>query len=171
VGRRAFSLIELALVLVILALVAGTVAVGVRGTLARVTLEDCLDEIEAFDRTTRRLATEQDEALRLVVDLARGRLRRTDADGRDDRGEALHVPDGWRLAEVRLLGRRVTSGTVAVSVSARGLGPTYALRLEGAEGRGRWIAVAGLTGQTWEPEDGDAVQQVFETIGRRRDAR
>jgi len=171
VGRPAFSLIELALVLVILALVAGTLAVGVRGTLARVTLEDCVDEIEAFDRTTRRLATEQDEALRLVVDLARGRLRRTDADGRDDRGEALHVPDGWRIAEVRLVGRRVTSGTVAVSVSARGLGPTYALRLEGVEGRGHWIAVAGLTGQTWEPEDGDAVQQVFETIGRRGDAR
>jgi prepilin-type N-terminal cleavage/methylation domain-containing protein len=171
VGRRAFSLVELALVLVILALAAGTVAVGVRGTLARVTLADCLDEIEVFDRTTRRLATEQGEALRLVVDLARGRLRRTGADGREERGVAYRLPDGWRIAEVRLVGRRVTTGTVAVSVSARGLGPTYALRLGGAEGRGCWIAVAGLTGQTWEPEDEDAVQQVFETIGRRGDAR
>jgi len=158
------------LVLVILALTAGAVAVGVRGTLARVTLEDCVDEVEAFDRTTRCLATEHGEALRLVVDLARGRLRRTDADGRDERGEVLRMPARWRIAEVRLPGRRVTSGTVAVSVSARGLAPTYAVRLEGPGGRGRWIFVAGLTGQVWEPENTDAVQQVFETVGGRGDA-
>lgn len=169
--RRGFSLIELALVLAIVAVAAGMVALGARGTLGQLGMETCVDGVTAFDRATRRLATEHDRPLRLVVDLAANRLRRTDAEGRRGLGEPLRMANGYRVAEVRLPGRRMTSGTVAVSVSARGVTPSYAVRLNGPGGRRRWVAVAGLTGQVWEPEDGDAVQTVFEAVGARRDAR
>ena len=162
--HRAFSLVEVALVVLILAILAGAMTLGVRGPLGRVGMRGLVDEIKTFDHLTRTYAREHDRPLRLVADLAGGRLRRTSEDGRDAFGEALKMPAGHRIAEVRLAGRRVTSGTVALSVSARGLSPTYALRVKGPGGREQWLLVAGLTGQVTEREDEREIEQILEAL-------
>jgi len=169
--HKGFSLVEVALVLLILAILAGAVTLGVRGTLGRVGMRGLVDEIKMFDHLTRTFARQHDRPLRLVADLAAGRLRKTSADGRDEFGEVLKIPAGHRIAEVRLAGRRVTSGTVAVSVSARGLSPTYALRVEGPGGRRQWLLVTGLSGQVTEAENERDLGNAFQAFEARDNTR
>jgi prepilin-type N-terminal cleavage/methylation domain-containing protein len=147
VNRRAFSLVELTVVLLILAIMAGAVAVSARGPLRKVGIERTVDEIIAFDRLTRQYARQQDRAIRLLVDLSAGELRRTDEEGRGELGEPLRLASGYSVARLRLAGQDIASGQVAISCSALGLTPTYAVLLEGAGGRRQWVLVAGLSGQ------------------------
>ena len=163
--RPGFSLIELTMVLVIVAIVSAAVVLNVREPLRRTGMQACLDEIATFDRLTRTLAREHDRPLRLVVDLSEGRLRRTDEAGREEQGEALRLPSGHRIAELRLAGQTIDSGAATVSCSARGLTPTYAVRVEGPGGWRRWVLVAGLSGQTWEPDDGKPLADILEALG------
>lgn len=50
---------------------------------------------------------------------------------------------------------------MTISCSWLGLTPTYGLLLEGPAGRRQWILVAGLTGETLEPETEDDVRAVL----------
>lgn len=169
--ERGFSLVELAMVLLILAIASAAIALSVRPPLARVGLRGCLDGMAAFDRLTRTFAQEHDRPLRLVLDLAAGRLRRTGEDGREDLGEALRLPAGHRIREVRLADRAVASGNVALSVSARGLTPSYAALVEGPGERRQWVLVAGLTGQVTETTDEGTVRGALEALEARHHAR
>ncbi len=169
--HRAFSLVEVALVLLILAILAAAVTLEVRAPLARIGMRAVLDEIAAFDRLTRVFAREHDRPVRLVVALAAGRIRRTDEGGRDPLGEALKLPSGYRIAGLRLAGRRINSGSVAVSCSARGLTPTYAVRVDGPGGRRQWILVAGLSGQITELDNETEVEDILLALEARRHAR
>lgn len=170
--RRAFSLVEVAMVLLVLALVAGAVTLRVRPILLRMDMRACLDEAAEFDRMSRAIAREHGRPVLLVFDLAEGRVRRTGEDGRERLGEPLDLPPGRRLAEVRLAGRPVRSGCASVSISAAGLGPTYALAIEGRDGTDRrWLLMAGLTGQVVEAADGKEVDDAFAAIKARNDAR
>lgn len=169
--RRGFSLIEIVLVLLVLALVAGAVTLRVRPILARMDARACLDEMAGFDRLSRAFAREQGRPVLLLFDLAEGRVRRTSEDGREALGQALDLGPGWRLAEIRLVGRSYRSGRVSVSISGRGLGPTYAVALEGAGGERRRFLVAGLTGQVMEAETDKEVDDAFRALEARDHAR
>lgn len=169
--RRAFSLVELAAVLVILAITAAAMTLHVRTPLRRLGLRGCLDAVTDFDRLARVTAREQDRPLRLVVELAEGRLRRTDVDGREDLGPPLVLPEGYRLAAVRLGARALRSGVVTLSCSRRGLGSTYALQIEGPDDETRWLVFAGLTGRPMETDAAAEVEAVFGAIGAGDNAR
>jgi prepilin-type N-terminal cleavage/methylation domain-containing protein len=170
VCRRAFSLVELTVVLVILAVVAGAVAVSVRGPIRRVGIERAADELVAFDRLTRVYARQNDRPLRLVVDLAAGELRRTSEDGRDVLGEPLRFAPGYRPARLRLAGEDVSSGLVTLSCTPPGFTPTYAVLLEGPGGRRRWVFFAGLTGQVVGAGNDEEVEQAIALLQMRRHA-
>jgi len=151
--RLGFTLLELALVLAIVAAVAAAVTLGARAPLGSIGMREAVRTVTAFDGLTRTFAREHDRPLRLVLDLAAGRLRRTGVEGREQLGAPARLRSGCRIEEVRLPGHRVGSGTVGLSVSAWGFSPTYALRLAGPGGRGRWVLVAGLSGQITETDD------------------
>jgi prepilin-type N-terminal cleavage/methylation domain-containing protein len=168
--RRAFSLIEVTLVVLILAITAGAVALGVRSPIHRLGLDQCVDEIVAFDRLTRVYAREQDRPVRLMVDLDGGQFRRTDERAVEELGQALVLPSGYRVARLLLLDRTIGSGGVALSYSALGLAPTYAILVEGPGGRRRWMLVAGLTGQVRECGDEEEVSNILAAVDARHHA-
>lgn len=165
--RRAFSLIEVTLVILILAITAGAVALGIRSPIHRMGLAQCVDEIALFDRLTRTYAREQDRPVRLMVDLDGGRLRRTDEQAVQELGQALVLPSGYRLARLLVADRTIGSGGASLTVSALGLGPTYALLVEGPGSRRQWILVAGLTGQVRECGSDEEVRSILEALDAR----
>jgi prepilin-type N-terminal cleavage/methylation domain-containing protein len=167
VNRRAFSLVELIVVLLVLAIVAGVVAVSARGPLRKVGIERTVDEVVAFDQLTRQFARQQDRALKLLVDLSAGEFKRTDEEGRDVLGEPLRLAPGYRVARLRLAGQDIASGQVAISCSALGLTPTYAVLLEGPGGRRQWVLVAGLSGQIVGTSDDEQVQDILALLEAR----
>jgi prepilin-type N-terminal cleavage/methylation domain-containing protein len=161
---RAFTLTELAVVLLILALLAGAVALRLESPLRRARLEDLAQTIVAFDHLSRVYARQHDRSVRIEVDLAQGRLRRTDTRGQD-LGTALELPDGYRVARLMVRGQDYRTGSVALLCSRLGLTPTYGLLLEGPAGRRQWILLAGLTGETLELETEDDVRAVLAAVG------
>lgn len=164
---RGFSLIEVTMVVLILAIAAAAVALNVRAPMANVGMRGCIDQVVSFDRLTRAYAREQDRAVRLWVDLGAGELRRTDEEGRDQLGQSLRLPRDYRLTDLRVAGRSAGGGSMALACSAQGLTPTYAVLLEGPGGRKQWLLFAGLSGQAWEAKDEREIEGYFEACQAR----
>jgi len=162
--RRGFSLIELALVLLILAMVAGAVTLRVQPIFARMDAEGCLDAVADFDRLSRSFAREQNRSLLLVFDFADGSLRRMSEDGRETLGQTLPLASGWHFAEVRLAGTLIRSGSVSLRLSDQGLGPTYAVSIRNRNGQIRRLLVAGLSGQVMEAATQQEVDDAFKAL-------
>ncbi len=166
----AFTLVELAAVILILGIVAGAVALRLNDPLRRAGIEGVLTEFEGFNHLARTAAREQDRPLRMVFDLDAGAVRRTDERGRSA-GTEIALPDGYHLARLVVAGKESYSGRVSVTCSRQGLTPTYAIQVE-APGKVRtWLLVAGLSGQAMRTSDEDAIRETFEAIQGGRDAR
>ena len=153
--RRAmgFSLIELTVVLLVLAILAAVVAIKLEGPAGQARMTDVADRIAAMDSTVRGIAETRDKPLRLVIDLDEGRLHATD--GRNDVGSPCVLPDRFCIGAVRTRDGERNAGTVDIPVSRLGLTPTYAVRLEGPGGRKQWILVAGLSGERVEIDESE----------------
>ena len=169
--RRGFSLIELTVVLLILALVSASVAVAVREPLHRVGLRGALDDLAEFDHLTRTYAREQDRPVVLVFDLDAGVIRRMDETGRTELGLALRLPADYRIVRLRAGEDDWRSGQTVLAVSALGLTPTYAVLVTGPGPRAQWMALAGLSGQLLEPKNDAEVDNLFKARQMRPDAR
>ena len=168
VARRAFTLIELIAVLVIAGLLAASVTLKLQGPLARAGLGDLVSELQAFDARSRVLARRHDRSVRVEVDLSRGELRRTDAETRAELGAVLKLPPGYAVARFLLAGEDLGTGRATLPVSRQGRSPSYALCLEDAKGRRRWLLAAGLSGEVTvldgEDDDESAAEAVLASL-------
>jgi prepilin-type N-terminal cleavage/methylation domain-containing protein len=167
---RGFSLAELSVVLLILAIAATAVTARYGGRLRGAEFEDVLDEMEAFDALTRTYARRHDRALRVMVHLSGGRIERIDETTDDEVGTRLVLPGTCRIAELRLAGERARLGQAGLHVTSRGIAPTYAMRIDGPNGRRAWLVFAGLTGEVFRSEDEETVHAILEAAEARPDA-
>jgi len=167
---RAFTLIELIAVLLIISLVSAVIIVKVDGPLNTVGMRDAVDQLAGYDRLTRSYCRELDKPAHLVVDLDTGELKRTDADNDELRGESLVVGRNYRISRVLIGEEDVELGSVAVPVSRQGLSPSYALLLEGPGGRRKWLLVSGLTGLLVQIDNDSEVRDALATTRERPDA-
>ncbi len=163
---RAFSMVELAVVLLILSLATAAVVLRVQRPLSRARLRDAIEAIGHYDNTTRAAARSQDRPWLLVIDMAAGRLIRTDPDTGREVSAPLQLPGSTTIEQCRIGDENVRAGEVAIPVSRRGLSVSYAIELE-CRGRRRWLVAAGLTGEWVEMDD---EEQVRETLGAGLDA-
>jgi prepilin-type N-terminal cleavage/methylation domain-containing protein len=168
--HRAFSLIEVMLVVLILGIVAAAVSLNLTGPMHRARASDLAEEIASFDRLTRTYARRHDRPLRLVIDLSEGRIRRMDGSGTETIGAPLELGSSWRIARLLVGNQDVDFGTVSITCSRRGLTPTYAMLLEDRRGPRRWILIAGLTGQPSEMSDEKEIRQTLAAIASRHHA-
>jgi prepilin-type N-terminal cleavage/methylation domain-containing protein len=170
VKARAFSLIELSLVLLIIAIAAAAVTLRVQGPMGHARMRDAVDAIGQFDRTTRQAARAQDRPLWLTVDLAAGTIRRVTDSGREADGAVLSLPDGFAMERLLVRGQETGDSARALTCSRSGLVPTYALLLRGG-GERRWLVVAGLTGELLEVAGEGEARELVAATGPGRYAR
>ena len=168
--RRAFTLVEVAVVILIMGIMAGAVTLRLASPMHRAGLATAVAEIGSFDHLTRTQAREADRPMRLVIDLAEGRLLRTTEEG-DPLGTTFALPSGYRLARLLVADRTIYSGSTSLCCSRLGATPTYAVLVEAPDGQKRWVLVAGLTGQTMESDDEKEVQGILDAARPRGDAR
>jgi prepilin-type N-terminal cleavage/methylation domain-containing protein len=166
--NRGFSLVELTLVLLLLALVAGAVTLRVQGPLRRSRMQDALDQVRGFDRLARHFAAEQDRPIRLVIDLDTQKFWRAEKGKDAPLGSVFELPSGVAVTKVRLGSEELAAGRVELPCSRAGLTPSYALCVSGPKNDLRWLLFSGLTGESSELDNEQSVRDILEKVGPRR---
>jgi prepilin-type N-terminal cleavage/methylation domain-containing protein len=166
---RAFSLIELSVVLVIVAIAAAAVTLNARGRMRHVTLADAVGAFVAYERTTRVAARQQDRPMVLSIDVSGGEVRRVSTDDGRPESVPMTLPGRVSVARVLIRDRRIDYGAAAIRINTHGLSCTYAVLL-GDGTRSQWLVVPGLTGRIVEVGDEDEVLDILAATGPRSDA-
>jgi prepilin-type N-terminal cleavage/methylation domain-containing protein len=168
---KAFTLIEVMVVLLVVSIAAGAVTLCLAGPKRRAELDDVVGGVVQFDLLARQYALRHGKAVQLVFDLDGGKLLRVPGPkAREAEFPQYALPGGCRLAALVLAERKVTRGRAAIWCSDRGLTPTYAVRIDARVGR-RWVVLAGLTGQATEFGDDTEIEQAIALLaGDRADA-
>jgi len=184
VRRDGFTLLEIMLVVVLLALLAGAVTWSLAGQLRRSDRADVISRLEHADAMARVAARRHGPCV-LRIDLDAQSLRRID--DRRGEGRASHtavLPNDFGVKRVvTTTGRRDgtssrrsggaqqhTSGAVDIEYSRSGRSGAYALHVTGVrdDDEGLWLVFAGLTGQVTTLDNEDDVEKLFAllTTGR-----
>lgn len=157
--RSGFTLIELAAVMVLVAILAATVGISLRGRVTKLRLETIANRLENLDRQTRDLARRQRQPMRLRIDTTSGTVEQGFASQtaplkRVRVGEQVDIDQLW-------LPRGRRSGSGDILISAAGQSSTYALRLSSESGQRAWLLVCGLSGQVVRVESDEAIQSLL----------
>lgn len=170
VARRAFTLIELAAVSLIVALLAGAVVWSFSGPIAAARAADALDRVRTFDAVARQATANNHREAVLRFDLYSGSLERYDAGQPAGPVYQARLPQGYRIARFRAADVDLQDGDdrrVSIRCSAEGRTSTYAVQVVGPS-LDRWMVFAGLSGQATEFDRESEVDAVFAALGAER---
>ena len=162
--RIAFSLVELSVVLLILAIAAGAIVLRVSGPMHRAQMNDAVDQVRSFDTLTRQIARQQGRPIQTVFHVGSGRISRTDSTGREGVGSVIELPGDFVISRLAIDGRTLGSGQAAVGFSSQGFSGSYAVRISGPSGQERWLLLAGLSGQPTELGNETEVDAYFAAL-------
>lgn len=144
--RRGYSLFELLVVLVLLALVAVGVLVSVKEPLRRARSQMALDEWKALDNQIRALAQRSNRPVWLVVDSMRHTVERVNTDSQGHQlVQRLPMMGAWTT--VLMSGTTIEMNVVRIPFWPSGQSSTYAVSIPEQRGRSQWLVLAGVTGQ------------------------
>ena len=143
---RAFTLIEMMLAVLLMALLAGAVALGFSQPLKSSRTVDAIELVRSFDNMGRQAATTSGSNVRLVFDLAQNILVQRDGADLAQFRTRVSLPPGCRIDAIRIDEHLVSSGEAIVDISPHGWSRTYAMHLL-SPGQDRWLVFAGMTGQ------------------------
>jgi len=176
--RRAFSLLELMIVLVLISVMAGAVVLSFRGSLHNAKLATALSAIQSLDQRMRYAAIEQKRMSMLILDLREGRLQSAGrASGQSsgkaagltpgEGGEKLKLPPGVQISKVYVSTREVQSRRLSLPYYPNGSSVGWAVEVSTGDTK-KWVLFAGRSGQVYWAKDEDEVSKIFEMLFRRR---
>lgn len=165
-----FTLLELAVVLVLLALLAGVATMRLALPYRQARLGDVVQRIRVMDEQVRFRAARCDQAVWLVCDFDSNAIC-AEVSG-DERVAHLRcvLPRAIALGRVRLVGRIHDGGRMTIPVAADGQTASYAVRLDVGQRPGPWLFFAGISGQMTVLESETDVDELFAFPEGRADA-
>lgn len=169
-----FTLYELLAVMVLMAILAGTVGISVRGHVSNAQLEAFLDRLETFDGRARAEARRLHQPVTLAFDSDEQRASRTQGGFAGAATErTCAVPRGVEIAQMKTTSQVSARGSLRIALSPLGQTDTYALRLEASSGRSVWLVVLGASGQCLRFDKENDVEEIFalQRGAKRDDAR
>ena len=172
VRRGGFSLIEMTVVLLILAISAAAVTLRIQGPLHNAQMSDVVERVAEFDLLTRTFARENDQPVWVCVNLDKNQLQRSrkEQDTYKECGSAMTLPDGFSISRLMLRDNDYEHGSVMIRFSRLGLGPSYVLRLIGPSDREQWILVTGVGGQLVQITNEEEARNILDATKNRSDA-
>lgn len=157
-----FTLYELVAVMVIMAIIAGTVAISVRGHVSNAQLEAFIERLETFDARGRAEARRLNQSIALAFDSSDQRISQLHEDvAYASPKRSYTVPRGVEIAQIKTARQESDRGVLQIAVSPLGQTDTYALRLEASSGRSVWLVVLGASGQCLRFEKENDVEEIF----------
>ncbi len=168
---RAFTLVELLAVLLLMALLATAVTLSLKGVLRDAELRNAASQLIQFDRLAREQARRSNRPSQLHFEPQARRVRSVDVRTQKAQGRELQLPAGVSIEQVRTAWQARDDIDVVVPCSARGQTGSYAVLLRGAGQRRLWLVVTGLSGTTETERDDHTVNQTFALLANGHDAR
>ena len=163
-SRRAFTLIETMLAVLIMALLASAAALSLSGPVRKARAKEAVEVVIAADRSARQEAHDSGRTVRLVFDPSTAAISR--AEGATTQFRST-LPRSFKISDV-IVGRRAFRETGAeVGFSGAGFSASYAIHLTGPGADG-WVVFAGLTGQASVVSDEQAVRNAIDNTPSRR---
>jgi prepilin-type N-terminal cleavage/methylation domain-containing protein len=178
---RAFTLIEVMIVVLLMGLIAGATAWSLAETARHKTRENAVGLIAQADHMARTIARRMPQPCALRFDLDQQHIVRVQA-RRGGPTQSHRVSLGAsqrfdRLVRVAPPGARqqragvqwLEAGAAEIAYSTRGRSESFALRLAGPDDREpSWLIVCGLTGQVTFDHDHEDVQETFALLASGR---
>lgn len=146
INQSGFTLIEMMLAVMLMALLAGAVAMGFSQPLKSSRTVDAIEVVRSFDNMARQSAVASGSNARLVFDVAQNSLMLRDGAELTQLRSRISLPQGCRIDAVRIDEHLVSSSEAILDISPHGWSKTYAVHLL-CPGSDRWLVFAGMTGQ------------------------
>jgi prepilin-type N-terminal cleavage/methylation domain-containing protein len=163
---RGFTMIEVVVAVVIMALLASAAALSFTQPLRIAREHDAIETLRSFDESARQIAIRLGHPVHCSFDLSHSML------SREENG-AVHyqvrLPHDCRLRQVRTAGRRVSEGDARIVYSDRGVSRTYAIRVSGP-GFDRWLLVPGFGGECTLIQNKGQLDGIFATTATRNES-
>lgn len=166
-NHRAFTLLEIMLMLGIMALVVGTATFQFRQPYRRVRFESVAEVLAEVDRQVRSRARAANAAGLLEIDLERQKLAFQFPGGLAASLPDYLLPSGFTLTSLRTSVGEQRGGRTTIVIRPDGVSISYAVLLETVE-QARWIVVLGGTGQVLFLENANEVQTLFNSLREER---
>lgn len=143
--RKAFTLIELVVVMVLLALLASLTVYSLGGTMDRYRVSRAIETVELFDARARRAARTTRRGVNVTIDRKSRELLIDPIDPQQENA-SFQLPSKVEIEEVRFAGSKRSQKQSDFSISGQGRSTTYAIQLRRGE-LTRWLVVLGFSGQ------------------------
>jgi prepilin-type N-terminal cleavage/methylation domain-containing protein len=164
--HRAFTLLELLVVLAISVALAASVAVNMAGPYGRARAEQSIAELISWLSRIRESASHQSSSCRIQIDLSQGFLQQRTNSERACR--PFMLPEYLRIKSIRFADRISDCGIVTIPLTTLGCTPSFALELVSSSGKSQWLFIVGGSGQILQltPEE---FAHVFKWLAPRPD--
>ncbi|MEM8670555.1 MAG: prepilin-type N-terminal cleavage/methylation domain-containing protein [Planctomycetota bacterium] len=160
--RRAFTLLELLVVLTLVALIAAIAAPRLAGTFSQSRMETAIAQVVTFDRQVRSIALKQNRDTTLNFDLASDRL--TASWERAEMEVSAKLPTSVHIESVvSRRDRQRSRGRAEIRAYGDGTTDGYAVQLVIGQRR-QWLFFAGLTGQVTRLESTRETEAILDAI-------
>ena len=164
--NNAFTLIELAAVLLVMALLAGAAVLALAHTINPRTLEDIYDQVARSDALVRSAARQAGSKQWIIYDLDDHTMQWQTAT--DQKPMMLMHCGTDSEMEVQTSTQNFFSGQVTIEYSARGYTPSYAVGIQRPNESKRWMIFAGITGGLLRTGDEKRVEAVMQSLSSDR---
>lgn len=172
---RGFTLIEIAVVLVLVALLASAIAVSASGMIRGATLEETIAQIESLDREARQTAQRLSAPVELHINRETKQfiLRAPDTPGEPPLSSLVlsrrfELAQAWRLVQ----GEPQDDETLVVRYEPDGTATTWGLTISDRNTQDDLasVVILGMTGQMTQWEDHEQAKDILaEALGRHAD--
>jgi len=157
-----FTLIEVMLSVLILALLATAAAMSLAQPLRAARSHDLLRQLRSIDSSARAAAVASGQDVRMVFDLSDNSIARLDGPQLLALRSRENLPIGYQIDQIRVSAQSTFSGAVPIDVSPMGFSRSYALHILGPS-FDRWIIFAGMSGDMTQAPDDAATDAILAT--------
>ena len=158
--RRAFTLIETLVVVVLLGIISTAAGLTFRSSLQSASATDAIAQIKYLDSTSRQRAVRFNQPVQFIFDLTNSSLSRREGGKRNDESFTASLPRGSSIDQINIAGQSTFNGEISLNCSPTGLTNSYAIHLIGPN-FDQWLLFAGLTGQMTLIKNEETVQDIL----------
>lgn len=161
--RKAFSLIELMVVLTLMAIVVAVVTIGFNRPYRATQFQRDVEAIVHFDSLIRKRTINANQVGLLTINLDEAQLRYATLARPRRENARKNLSQTSSIVMVRTAQKSLDHGSISIPFNAAGSSPTYAIQISSKTDT-VWLVFAGGSGQNLIIETKDEVDEIFKML-------